>query len=201
MQFEEKFKKKFDGRKIRCSQGGRGDGRSFGGQNETLKKNEDVSTSTNQRNEGFNCFHDQNFRDQRGRGRGHGQGLGRGGFCGTYFHYNEECHHAFECPQCQGRIDKRADSQERVAHMDDDAQSSHLEDVERGEVIVNERFLLNNETKLGQRRSLFHTRCKCKDKCCDVIINGGSINNLVSEEMVSKLKLKREKHVEPYQIS
>ena len=34
-----------------------------------------------------------------------------------------------------------------------------------------------------------------------MIIDGGSTNNLVSEEMVSKLKLKREKHPQPYQIS
>ena len=42
--------------------------------------------------------------------------------------------------------------------MDDDAQSSHLEDAERGEVLVNERVLLSSETEPGQRRSLFHTR-------------------------------------------
>ena len=82
--------------------------------------------------------------------------------------------------------------------MDEDAQSSHSEDVKRGEVLVNERVLLSGETKLGQRRSLFCTRCKCEDKCCDVIIDGGSTDNLVSEEMVSKLKLKREKHPQPY---
>ena len=34
-----------------------------------------------------------------------------------------------------------------------------------------------------------------------MIINGGSTDNLVSKEMVSKLKLKREKHPQPYQIS
>ena len=78
--------------------------------------------------------------------------------------------------------------------MDEDAQSSHLEDEERGEVLVNERVLLSGETEPGQRHSLFCTTCKCKDKCCDVIVDGGSIDNLVSEEMVSKLKLKREKH-------
>ena len=80
-------------------------------------------------------------------------------------------------------------------------QSSHLEDTIRGEVLVNERVLLSGETKPGQRRSLFHTRCKYEDKCCDMIIDGGSTDNLVSEEMVSKLKLKREKHPQPYQIS
>ena len=85
--------------------------------------------------------------------------------------------------------------------MDEDAQSSHSEDVERGEVLVNERVLLSGETKPRQRRSLFRTRCKCEDKCCDMIIHGGSTDNLMSEEMVSKIKLNREKHTQPYQIS
>ena len=50
-------------------------------------------------------------------------------------------------------------------------------------------------------RSLFHTRCKCERKCCDVIIDGERTNNLVSEEMVSKINLRREKHPEPYWIA
>ena len=85
--------------------------------------------------------------------------------------------------------------------MDEDAQPSHSEDAERGETLVNERVLLSGEIEPGQRTSLFHTRCKCEDKFCDVIIDGGSTDNLVSEEMVSKLNLKREKHPQPYRIS
>ena len=85
--------------------------------------------------------------------------------------------------------------------MDEDAQSLYLEDAKRGETLVNERVLLSGEIELGQWRSLFCTRCKCEDKCCDVIIDGGSTDNLVLEEMVSKLKLKREKHPQPYQIA
>ena len=65
--------------------------------------------------------------------------------------------------------------------VDEDAKSFHFEDVERGEVLVNRRVLLSGETEPNQRRSLFHTRCKCEDKCCDVIIDGGSTNNLVSK--------------------
>ena len=64
--------------------------------------------------------------------------------------------------------------------MDDDAKSLHSKDVERGEVLVNKRVLLSGETKLGERRSLFHTRCKCEGKFCDVIIDGGSTDNFVS---------------------
>ena len=54
---------------------------------------------------------------------------------------------------------------------------------------MNERILLSCETEPGKS-----TRCKCEDKFCDVIIDGGNIDNLVSEEMISKMKLKREKH-------
>ena len=85
--------------------------------------------------------------------------------------------------------------------MDEDAQSSHLEDAKRGEVLVNERVLLSSEIELGQRRSLFCTRYKCEGKCCDVNVDGRSTGNLVLEEMVSKLKLKRLKHPHPYQIA
>ena len=92
----------------------------------------------------------------------------------------------------------RADGQARVSHVDEDAQSSHSKDIERGEVLVNKRVLLSGETKLGKMRILFHTRCKCEDKCCGVIIDGDNIDNLVFEEMVSKVKLKREKHPQPY---
>ena len=48
---------------------------------------------------------------------------------------------------------------------------------------------------------MFRTRWKCEDKCCDLIIDGGSIENLVSEMMVTKLKLKRQKHPRPYRIA
>ena len=65
-------------------------------------------------------------------------------------------------------------------HIDEDAQSSHFEDVERGEVLVNQKALLSGENELDQRRSLFHTRCQYKDRCCNVIIDGGSTDNLVS---------------------
>ena len=85
--------------------------------------------------------------------------------------------------------------------IDEDLKSSHSETVERGEVLIKRRVLLSGETELDQRRSLFHTRCKCEDKCCDVIIKGGSTNNLVLEKMVTKFIMKRKKHLHPYYIT
>ena len=86
-------------------------------------------------------------------------------------------------------------------HVDEDEKLSHSEDAERGEVLVNRRVLLSGETKPEERRSLFCTRCKCGDKCCDLIIDGGNTGNLVSEKMVRKLNLKKQKHLHPYCIA
>ena len=85
-------------------------------------------------------------------------------------------------------------------NIDEDAKSSHSKDVERREVLVNRRVLLSGETEPDQR-SLFRTRYKCEDKCCDVIIDGESTDNRVSEKMVTKLKLKRQKHPRSYHIA
>ena len=98
-------------------------------------------------------------------------------------------------------MDKTVDDQARVSHVDDDAKSSHLEDAERGKVLINERVLLSSEIEPRQRRSFFCTRCKCEGKFCDVIVDSGSTDNLVLEVMVSKLKLKRKTHPQPYWIS
>ena len=47
---------------------------------------------------------------------------------------------------------------------------------------------------------MFRTCCKSGGKICKVIIDGGSTDNLVAEEMVQKLGLKRVRHPCPYRI-
>ena len=81
--------------------------------------------------------------------------------------------------------------QPRFVHVDEYIKSTHSKDANKGEVVVNRRVLLSGENEPDQRRILFCTRCKCEDKFCDVIIDGRSTNNMVLEEMVTKLKLKR----------
>lgn len=96
---------------------------------------------------------------------------------------------------------RRVEGQTRVTHANEEAKSEHSDDVERGQTLVLRRTSITREEELDQRKSLFCTSCKHKGKCCHVIINSGSTNYLVSEEMVTKLKLKREKHPHPYQLS
>ena len=48
---------------------------------------------------------------------------------------------------------------------------------------------------------MFRTKCKCRDKVCKVIVDGGSTDNLVSIEMVQKLQLTCIPKPHPYSIS
>lgn len=43
--------------------------------------------------------------------------------------------------------------------------------------------------------------CKSHGKCCKLIIDNGSTDNLVATEMVGKLGLKKLKHPTPYRVS
>ena len=48
---------------------------------------------------------------------------------------------------------------------------------------------------------MFRTKCKSQGKCCKIVIDSGSTDNLVSTEMVEKLVLERMKHPTPYKVS
>ena len=82
-----------------------------------------------------------------------------------------------------------------------------LEEVEaeRGENLMLRRTLLSGNKITpkadGRRKSVFCTKCKCKDKVCKVIVDGGSIDNIVSTEMVQKLQLTSIPKPHPYNIS
>ena len=45
---------------------------------------------------------------------------------------------------------------------------------------------------LFQRTNLFRTHSKSGGKVCNVIVDGGGIDNIVTKEMVQKLGLKNE---------
>ena len=72
---------------------------------------------------------------------------------------------------------------------------------EHGESLLARRVLIGQRTQEPcQRSNLFRTRCKSGGKVCNVIVDGGSTNNLVAEEMVQKLGLRRMRHPCPYRI-
>lgn len=52
-----------------------------------------------------------------------------------------------------------------------------------------------------RRRSIFRTRGLCEGKVCNLILDGGRTNNIISKEALEKLKPPSEKHPNPYSIS
>lgn len=52
-----------------------------------------------------------------------------------------------------------------------------------------------------QRKNLFKTTCKCRNKVCKIFIDSGSTKNMVSSEMVNKLNLQKIPHEFPYKVS
>jgi predicted aspartyl protease len=75
---------------------------------------------------------------------------------------------------------------------------------EVGENLLINKVLLKPKkevVKSSQRKNLFRTACKVQGKCCKVVIDSGSTDNIVSTEMVEKLNLKKVKHPTPYKVS
>ena len=52
----------------------------------------------------------------------------------------------------------------------------------------------------AQRTNLFHSKCLVRDKCCMIIIDGGSCCNLVSTYLVDKMKFRTTPHPRPYKL-
>ncbi|KAB5521262.1 hypothetical protein DKX38_025581 [Salix brachista] len=67
-------------------------------------------------------------------------------------------------------------------------------------LVVRKLLLAPKQKEQTQRHNIFKTRCTVNRKVCDVIIDNGSSENIVSKSMVQKLGLKTEKHPCPYSI-
>jgi hypothetical protein len=67
-------------------------------------------------------------------------------------------------------------------------------------LVVRKLLLAPRQIEQSQRHNIFRTRCTMNKKVCDVIIDSGSSENIISKSMVTKLRLKTEKHPSPYKI-
>eukprot|EP00253_Pinus_taeda_P023587 PITA_23587 len=188
----------------------------------TLKAKENLLRTQNQRNRGKNpakegrileskVQHSQNEAGsasnrapQRGdfcRGRFVPRGRGRGRdvwcfACGEWGHVQWDCPHQRSANQRNVNVAK---AKEEIPQPE-----AKEEPLEGGESLLLKRVLLEGAKEAKepvQRKTLFRTVCKSKGKCCKLIIDSGSTDNLVSTEMVDKLKLERTVHPTPYKVS
>nr|XP_023923494.1 uncharacterized protein LOC112034904 [Quercus suber] len=67
--------------------------------------------------------------------------------------------------------------------------------------LVIQRLLHTPRVEFGdQQNEIFRARCTINKRVCDLIIVSGSVENIVSKSLVTKLGLKTEKHSSPYKI-
>eukprot|EP00253_Pinus_taeda_P033085 PITA_33085 len=191
---EDKINRRQNARRGRGS--ARGRGQSYG-RGRTASNNEEASSSrtSGTTEKGDSVRGGRSFQ----RGRGNDRGRGTGYQC---YRCHKWGHRSFECPEADS-VEQRGTyvaQPEETAAPPQEAENA----TETGEALVLHKVLLkpvNESVEQTQQKALFRTICKSRGKCCKMIIDSGSTDNLVSTEMVEKLGLKRLKHPSPYRVS
>eukprot|EP00253_Pinus_taeda_P021605 PITA_21605 len=138
----------------------------------------------------------QNTKRGGGSGRGKGKIYGRGRGAGP----SEEGNSSKSAGEPAGGRGTNVAQPEDVEETPQEAENTP----ETGEALVLNKVLLKSAKEVAepdQRKALFRTVCKSRGKCCKLIIDSGSTDNLVAVEMVEKLGLKKLKHPTPYKGS
>lgn len=191
---EEKLNRRQNAHRGRGSTRGRGQsygrGRTASNSEESSSSRTSGTAEKGDRTRGGRSF-------QRGRGNGHGRGIGY-----QCYRCHKWGHRSFECPETDSTGQRGA----YVAQLEEAAAPpQEAENAPKtGEALVLHTVLLkpvDESVEQTQRKALFRTVCKSKGKCCKMIINSGSTDNLMSTEMVEKLGLKHLKHPNPYRVS
>eukprot|EP00253_Pinus_taeda_P014651 PITA_14651 len=133
------------------------------------------------------------------RGRGNGRRRGTNVQCYRCHRWGNR---SFECPEAEHAGQRGA----FVAQPEEaEAQPREVENLaETKEALVLNKVLLKPAKEMAeqtQQKTLFRIVCKSHGECCKLIIDSGSIDNLVAIEMVENLGLKRLNNPTPYKVS
>ncbi|KAG6527173.1 hypothetical protein ZIOFF_009267 [Zingiber officinale] len=121
-------------------------------------------------------------------------------------------HYMNECPKrksdTRARVVEKEEEEppfeEDSSRFDDDEHDREEIEPKEGECLVIQKVLVapkQDENRPWLRHNIFRTRCKSHGKVCSLVIDGGSFENFVSQEMVDKLKLITIPHPHPYSVS
>eukprot|EP00253_Pinus_taeda_P033425 PITA_33425 len=191
---EEKLNRRQNARRGRGSNRGRG--QSYGRGRTTSNSEEANSSRTpGTAEKGDGTRGGRSFQ----RGRGNGRGRGTGYQC---YRCHKWEHRSFECPETDstGQRGAYVAQREEAAAPPQEAKNAP----ETGEALVLHKVLVkpvDESIEQTQQKALFRIVCKSQGKCCKMINDSGSTDNLVSVEMVERLGLKRLKHPTPYRVS
>ena len=107
---------------------------------------------------------------------------------GTYDSMSEEEMEALEKVAMHRRVNEDEDDQ---VFCDEDTSPA---------LVVSKVLTLQHQQEEDQRCHIFHIKAGINGRSVKVIIDGGSCDNLASEELCSKLQLVKRKHPHPYKV-
>jgi hypothetical protein len=178
--------------KLSRKQGQRGQGRSQArrktiAQDRTQKSVEEGKKPQTQHERGGSSQRGQ-YADRNTFPRARGRGRSRGGEV-KFFVCGKIRHKYYECPN-----KKKYGGETHIVEA---------EDADGGRSFMMRKVLLKPKKEAEnptQRNSPFQISCKTKDRVSKVIVDNGSIENLISTEMVENLELETVVHPSPYRF-
>ena len=103
----------------------------------------------------------------------------------------------------EGESEPEEDDEEESEEVEGEGEEKATEGDDPNMFLVVRRILgtmLSEEREDEQRENLFHARCRVRGQVCSMIIDSGSCANVVSQSLVSQLKLPTLKHPSPYRL-
>ncbi|KAI0507351.1 hypothetical protein KFK09_013473 [Dendrobium nobile] len=114
-------------------------------------------------------------------------------------------HKSNECPQRQqlqiAEFDEESESEEAAVGDAEEAVDVQADEGEPFIGVMGKLLLAPRQSGMSQRHAIFKTRCTISGKVCDLLIDSGCTENIVSKALVQGLQLKTTKHIHPYRIS
>ncbi|XP_059075302.1 uncharacterized protein LOC131875246 [Cryptomeria japonica] len=141
--------------------------------------------------------------DQKNGQRGGGRFGARRSFQGKCYKCGEEGHPFYKCPEKENYV-KKTDKRVNLTQGEDYKQQDEEEGTSKAYPEVGECLMMGKAPMQQQEKpkvSIFRTNCKSHGKVCRMIIDSGSFDNLMSYEMVNKLKLQKFPLDRPYRAS
>ncbi|PKU77966.1 uncharacterized protein LOC114579829 [Dendrobium catenatum] len=114
-------------------------------------------------------------------------------------------HKSNECPQRKqvqlAEFEEGTDSEGTAVEITGQVEDVRADEGEPFVGVMGKLLLAPRQTGMSQRHAIFKTRCTISGKVCDLLIDSGCTENIVSKAVVQGLQLKTTRHESPYKIS
>ncbi|KAM5575250.1 hypothetical protein ABKV19_014275 [Rosa sericea] len=113
--------------------------------------------------------------------------------------------------QCPNRLVAFADKEDPIASTNPEQKANEVVELQAEQemevevydpcLVLRPVLTTQKEHEEDWRSNIFQTRVRCNGQLCNLVIDGGSCSNVISEEAVLKLGLPTEPHPSPYKVA